>query len=168
MLAAPLGHNAALRVSNDVRAAATRKERTVRTSTHSITIAARPEDVFGFVADPEKLPAWAIGFAKGIRRENGGWLVRTGSGQELPIRVDADTERRTVDYYMSLAPGVEVPATTRVVPNGYGAEYVFTMFQPPELPVPAAGAPCRGLGRGVRAAERAASRRARHRPAHLP
>lgn len=106
----------------------------MRTSTHSITIAARPEDVFAFVADPEKLPTWAIGFAKGIRRENGGWLVRTGSGQELPIRVDADTERGTVDYHMSLAPGVEVPATTRVVPNGDGAEYVFTMFQPPELP----------------------------------
>jgi uncharacterized protein YndB with AHSA1/START domain len=105
----------------------------VRTSTQTVTIAAPPTKVFDFVADLELLPTWAIGFAKGVRRENGSWLVRVGSGEELPIRLDVDRERGVLDFWFGPAGG-EVPATTRVVANGDGAEYVFTMFQPPELP----------------------------------
>jgi hypothetical protein len=106
----------------------------MRASTQSITIAASPEAVFAVVADPAKLPSWAIGFAHGVRREGGTWLVRTGGGRELPIRIDADPGHGTVDYYMGVRPGAEVPAATRVVPNDTGAEYTFTMFQPPGLP----------------------------------
>jgi hypothetical protein len=109
------------------------KEDTVRTSTQSITIAAAPADVYEFVADPERLPRWAIGFAKAIRRERGTWLVRTGAGDELPLRIDADPARGVVDFHAGPA-GAEVPSTTRVVPNGDGSEYVFTMFQPAEMP----------------------------------
>jgi Polyketide cyclase / dehydrase and lipid transport len=110
------------------------KERQVRANTQSITIAAPPEAVFAVVADLARLPSWAIGFAEDIRQDGGRWLVRTGGGREVPIRVDADPGRGTVDYYMRVEPGGEVPAATRVVANGAGAEYVFTMFQPPGLP----------------------------------
>lgn len=106
----------------------------MRASTQSITIAAPPEAVFAVVADLAKLPSWAIGFARGIRRDGGEWLVRTSGGREIPIRVEADAGRGTVDYFMRVEPGAEVPAATRVVPNDPGAEYVFTMFQPPGLP----------------------------------
>ena len=60
----------------------------MRASTQSITIAAPPEAVFAVVADLAKLPSWAIGFAKGIRRDGREWLVRTGGGREIPIRVE--------------------------------------------------------------------------------
>lgn len=106
----------------------------MRTNTQSIAIEAPAEHVFEFVADLEQLPRWAIGFAKEIRRENGSWLVKTGSGDEIAIRAVTDRELGVVDYHMSPAPGVEFPAVTRVVPNGDGAEYVFTMFQPPGMP----------------------------------
>jgi hypothetical protein len=106
----------------------------MRTNTQSIAIAAPAGYVFEFVADLEKLPKWAIGFAKEIRRENGGWLVRTGSGDEIGIRSVTDPELGVVDYHMSPTPGIEFPAATRVVPNEDGAEYVFTMFQPPGMP----------------------------------
>jgi len=101
----------------------------MRTSTQTVEIAARPEDVFEFVADPERLPTWAIGFAKGIRREDGGWLVRTATGAQLPLRVEADAATGVVDFVVD-----GVPARTRVVANDGGAEYVFTMFQPPQMP----------------------------------
>lgn len=106
----------------------------MRTNTQSVTIEAPPEHVFEFVADLAKLPKWAIGFAKDIRRENGSWLVRTGSGDEIAIRAVTDRSLGVVDYYMSPQPGKDVPAATRVVPNGEGAVYVFTMFQPPGMP----------------------------------
>jgi hypothetical protein len=119
----------------------------MRTSTQSIHIDASPQHVFELVSDLARLPQWAIGFAKDIRRENGGWIVTTGSGAEISIRSEADPALGVVDYFMSPAPGVKVPARTRVVPNGQGAEYVFTMFQPPELPDEAFEAQIAELGR---------------------
>jgi hypothetical protein len=106
----------------------------MRTSTDSVRIEARPEDVFAFVADPRRLPVWAIGFAKAIREEASGWIVTVGSGAEVPIRVDSDPGRGTVDFFLASGEGTDVPAMTRVMANGDGAEYVFTMFQPPGMP----------------------------------
>jgi len=106
----------------------------MRTSTQSVRIDADPGQVFEFVSDLARLPRWAIGFAKDIRRENGDWIVTTGRGGEVAIRVEADAALGVVDYFMSPAPGEELPARTRVLPNDAGAEYVFTMFQPPGMP----------------------------------
>ncbi|HEY3184230.1 MAG TPA: SRPBCC family protein [Gaiellaceae bacterium] len=114
----------------------------MRTTTQTIEIAARPEDVFAFVADPELLPRWAIGFAKGIRPFDGAWLVTTASGDELPLRVEADAATGVVDFYAA-----DVPATTRVVSNDRGSEYVFTMFQPPQMPDDVFAAQIAELGR---------------------
>jgi carbon monoxide dehydrogenase subunit G len=105
----------------------------MRTSTQTIEIAARPEDVFAFVADPEALPRWAIGFAKAIRRNGDGWMVTTASGDELPLRVETNDASGVVDFHMGPA-GATVPAASRVVANGSGSAYVFTMFQPHEMP----------------------------------
>jgi hypothetical protein len=104
----------------------------MRSDTKSISIHAAPEKVWKFVADPENLPRWAVGFAKAIRKEDGMWLVTTGGGV-VPLRIDADPKARVIDFYMSPAPGVEAFAASRVVPNGSGAEYTFTQFQAPGM-----------------------------------
>ena len=56
-----------------------------RTNTQSISIASAPDKVFAFVADPEKLPVWAIGFCKEIREEDGRWIVTTPSGEVFEL-----------------------------------------------------------------------------------
>ncbi len=105
----------------------------MRSDTRSVTIEAGPEAVLRFVADPANLPRWAIGFAKGIRCDGGRWVVTTGAG-EVGVSVDVDERSGTVDFRMEPAPGVEAVAYSRVVPNGTGAEYVFTQFQQPGTP----------------------------------
>jgi hypothetical protein len=98
-----------------------------------VTIDAPATVVFAFLADPENLPRWAVGLCRAIRRdteEAGRWIVTTAQG-DLPIRYVTDSERGTVDFYLSPAPGLEAAAFSRVVPNGEGAEYVFTQFQAP-------------------------------------
>jgi uncharacterized protein YndB with AHSA1/START domain len=100
-----------------------------------VTIDAPATDVFAFLADPENLPRWAVGFCRAIRRdteEAGRWIVTTAQG-DLPIRYVTDNERGTVDFYLSPAPGLEAAAFSRVVPNGDGAEYVFTQLQAPGM-----------------------------------
>jgi hypothetical protein len=108
---------------------------TFRSDTRAITIEAAANEVFAFVIDPENLPRWAVGFCRAIRRDGetaDRWIVTTAQG-DLAIRYVTDPARGTIDFYLCPAPGIEVPAFSRVVPNGKGTEYVFTQFQSPGM-----------------------------------
>ena len=106
---------------------------TMRADTQAVTIPASHEEAFSFLAEPENLPRWAVGFARGVRRDGDGWLVQTAQG-EVPVRIAADAARGTIDFHLGVAPGVEAVAYSRLVPNGSGTEYVFTQFQVPGMP----------------------------------
>jgi hypothetical protein len=107
----------------------------MRTHTTSISIAAPATDAFAYLADAETLPVWAIGFAKAIERDGDDrWRVTLASGETVPLRVDADPATGVVDFVSLPAPGIEIPAHTRVVPHGAGTLYIFSMHQTPDLP----------------------------------
>jgi hypothetical protein len=105
----------------------------VKADTKTIAIHAKPSKVVDFLADPQNLPRWAVGFAKAVRREAERWIVTTGGG-EMGIRIETDRKLGVVDFFMSPTPGVEGLAASRVVPAPDGVEYVFTQFQPPDMP----------------------------------
>jgi hypothetical protein len=104
----------------------------MRADTQTVTLPVSFEEAFAFLAEPENLPRWAVGFARGIRREGEDWIVQTAQG-EMPIRVVADAVRGTIDFQMRVAPGLEAVAYSRVVPNDSGAEYAFTQIQLPGM-----------------------------------
>lgn len=106
----------------------------MRTHVTAIEIDADPAAAFDFLADAEKLPLWAIGFAKAIAPDGEGWLVTLASGDRMPMRIEADRATGVVDYRMQPAPGVEVPAHTRVMPRAGGTLYTFAMHQGPGIP----------------------------------
>ena len=112
----------------------------MRADTQAVTVDAPATTLYDFVADPENLPKWAVGFAHAIRRDDGTdgtdgdvWHVRTGQG-EVGVRFVTDARLGTVDFHMTPAPGVEVVAYSRVVPSPEGAVYVFTQLQAPGMP----------------------------------
>ena len=107
-----------------------------RSDTRSVTIAAPAADVFAFVADPEKLPRWAVGFCTAIRRDpdaDDKWIATTASG-DISMRFATDKALGVVDFHFQPSPQVEVTAFSRVLPNAAGAEYVFTQFQSAGMP----------------------------------
>lgn len=106
----------------------------MQADTQTVSIDASPRDVFRLVADIGNLPRWAVGFARAVREDNGCWYVAVANG-EIPVRIDADEERGVVDFRLTVAPGVEALAATRVLPRGAGCEYVFTQFRTPGMPV---------------------------------
>jgi hypothetical protein len=115
--------------------------------TRSVAIEASRETVFAFVADPRNLPRWAVGFCKAIRQDVGGgerWIATTASG-DISIRYATNVELGVVDFYFSPAPGIEVAAFSRVLPNAAGAEYVFTQFQVEGMPAEVFDAQVRAL-----------------------
>lgn len=105
----------------------------MRSDSQSIMIKAPVAAVHAFVADPANLPRWAVGFAHSVRPEQGRWIVATGGG-DMPVYVDADPARGTVDFHLEPAPGVAVTAFSRVVPAGEGSVYLFTQLQDPGMP----------------------------------
>jgi hypothetical protein len=106
---------------------------TMRSNTEHVTIDVDHRRLFAFLADPANLPKWAVGFCRAIRREGERWLVQTHQG-EVAIRYVTHPSMGIIDFYISLAPGTEAAAFSRVLPNGDGSEYVLTQFQTPGLP----------------------------------
>lgn len=106
----------------------------MRTHVASIEIAAPAQRTFDFVADLERLPVWAIGFAKTIERSGDRFTVTTASGEQVGVRAVCSPELGVVDYVMSPVPGVDLPAHTRVVAHGDGTLYIFAMHQPLGMP----------------------------------
>ncbi|MGH2614443.1 MAG: SRPBCC family protein [Thermomicrobiales bacterium] len=117
---------------------------TMRADTQTVTISASPDEVFAFLAEPSNLPRWAVGFARAVRRDNDEWIVQTAQG-EMPVRFAVDAGRGIIDFHMTVAPGVESVAYSRVVPNDSGAEYIFTQFQSPGMPDEVFAAQCAAL-----------------------
>lgn len=105
----------------------------MKSHTEQIAISASAEDVFSYVVDPMNLPLWAAGFAKSVRSDEGEWFVETLQG-EIGLRVESDDGTGVVDYVMVMGPGMEVTGSTRVVPHGEAAVYVFTQVQVPGMP----------------------------------
>lgn len=80
------------------------------------------------VADAQNLPRWAPAFARTVRPDGTDWIIVTGEDREARITVRASAEHGTVDLLATDNP--VRGAFSRVLPNGRGSEYVFTLFFP--------------------------------------
>ena len=92
------------------------------------------EQVFGYLADVENLPAWATEFARELKFEDGKAKVVNGLG-EFYFSIEADPETGVIDMYAGPTEEELAVFPTRVVglPGGKVA-YSFTMFQGAEMP----------------------------------
>jgi hypothetical protein len=97
--------------------------------TRSIAIDAPPEALVELLADGDRLPEWAPDFAPEVHEEDDHWLVGSGEGQ-LRIRIRSSAELGTVDILS--ADDDRTGAFGRVIPNGDGSEFLFTLLFPPD------------------------------------
>ena len=95
-----------------------------RCETRSISIAAPPSAVLAFVGDARTLPRWAPAFTRSVEPEDGHW--RIDGGGLVDVRVSR--ERGTVDIVAADHPARG--AFSRVIANGEGSEYLFTLQFP--------------------------------------
>jgi hypothetical protein len=101
----------------------------MRAETRTITIAAPPSAVHAYVTDLERLPEWAIGFAKAVRAEGDGHVVTLASGEQQRVRMEADPSTGVADFVL----GDDGRAPSRVLALGAGSVYVFTVLQAPGM-----------------------------------
>jgi hypothetical protein len=99
----------------------------------SISIARPPAEVYAFASDPRNLPRWAAGLARSDVRPRGDDWVADAPFGKVRIRFTPPNGFGVMDHDVTLESGVTIHNPMRVVPNGDGSEFVFTLIRRPEM-----------------------------------
>jgi hypothetical protein len=97
------------------------------TTNISVQISREPAVIYAYVADLNNLPGWATTFCRSIRREGEKWVMETSLGM-MAIRLAAENDLGVLDQYLTLPGGETLYVPMRVVANGSGSEFIFTLF----------------------------------------
>lgn len=89
-------------------------------------------EVYAFMADYENMPRWASGLSSGLTRDGDEWIAPGPLGNAR-VRFAAGNEFGVVDHLVILEDGLRVHNALRVVPNGDGAEVMFTLLRQPGM-----------------------------------
>ncbi len=89
-------------------------------------------EVYAFMADYEKMPLWASGLSSGLTRDGEDWIAPGPLGNAR-VRFVAGNDYGVVDHLVTLEDGRQVQNALRVVPNGDGAEVMFTLLRQPGM-----------------------------------
>jgi hypothetical protein len=99
----------------------------------SVFIGRRPADVYNFAVDARNLPRWAAGLARSeVRKEKDGWVADSPMGK-VKIRFARKNAYGVLDHDVELESGITVHNPMRVVPNGEGSEFIFTLIRQPGM-----------------------------------
>src|SRR5262245_2357856 len=94
-----------------------------------IYIARRPAEVYEFASDPQNLPRWAAGLARSeVRRDGDAWIAHAPFGK-VRLKFAARNPLGVLDHDVTLESGETFHNPLRVLPNGDGSEFVFTLFR---------------------------------------
>lgn len=95
----------------------------------SIFIARSPDEVYEFASNPRNLPLWAEGLASAeVNPVGDAWAVEAPFGMAR-LRFAERNPFGVLDHDVELESGVTVHNPMRVMPNGEGSEFVFSLFR---------------------------------------
>lgn len=95
----------------------------------SIYIARRPSDIYEFASNPKNLPLWAAGLTSSeIHWDGTAWVADAPFGK-AKIRFVEKNALGVMDHEVELDSGVVIHNPMRVVPNGDGSEFIFTLLR---------------------------------------
>jgi hypothetical protein len=90
-------------------------------------------DVYAFAANPENVARWASGLADGLTRDGDEWVANGGPIGRIKVRFAPGNDFGVIDHVVVLDSGIEVLNALRVLPNGQGAEVMFTLLRQPGI-----------------------------------
>lgn len=89
--------------------------------------------VYAFAAKPENMPLWASGLASGLTRDGDDWIADGGPIGNVRVRFAPANDFGVIDHTVILPDGRVVENALRVIPNGDGAEVMFTLLRQPDM-----------------------------------
>ncbi|WP_275783197.1 SRPBCC family protein [Pararhizobium gei] len=90
------------------------------------------QEVYAFACRPENMPLWASGLSDGLEREGDHWVARGPLGV-VRVRFAEENDFGVMDHTVTMETGLNVNNAFRVVPNGSGAEIMFTVLKLPDM-----------------------------------
>lgn len=92
-----------------------------------------PGEVYAFASNPENLPTWAAGLARSdVKKDGDAWIADAPFGK-AKIRFTEANKFGVMDHDVELDSGVVFHNPMRVLPNGDGSEFVFTLLRQPGM-----------------------------------
>jgi Polyketide cyclase / dehydrase and lipid transport len=102
-----------------------------RTEVVHISILAPSQEVIAFLSDMNNWKTWAP-WIRSVRKSSGrDWTLDTHAGL-MKVRFVESNSLGVLDHEVTLASGVAVLNSMRVLANGSGSELVMVLFQSPE------------------------------------
>jgi hypothetical protein len=99
----------------------------------SVSIARPPAEVYAFASDPRNLPRWAAGLARSeVARDGDAWVAEAPFGK-VRVKFAPPNPFHVMDHDVTLESGITVHNPMRVVPNGAGSEFMFTLVRQPGM-----------------------------------
>ncbi len=97
-----------------------------------ISIERNWRDVYAFASKPENTPLWASGLGDGLEPDGEDWVAHGPLGS-VRVRFTPINNLGVLDHLVTMESGVQVNNALRVVPNGDGAEVMFTLLKLPGM-----------------------------------
>jgi hypothetical protein len=98
-----------------------------------VTIRRPWREVYDFAADPRNMPQWATGLTSGFTPDGEDWIADGGPIGKVRVRFAPPNSLGVIDHEVILENGTRVWNSFRIVPNGDGAEAMFTLLRQPEM-----------------------------------
>jgi hypothetical protein len=99
----------------------------------SVSIDRRSADVYEFASDPRNMPRWAAGLARSEMRNEGDEWVADAPFGTVRVRFAPRNVFGVIDHDVKLESGATIHNPMRVMPNGEGSEFVFTLIRRPGM-----------------------------------
>lgn len=99
--------------------------------TISISIERAVEEVYRYASNPENLPDW-ISFVHSVAKEDSGWFAYSTLGK-IKVEFAPPNPAGILDHWVTLTDGTRVYNPVRVIKNGQGSEFIFTLFKLAEV-----------------------------------
>ena len=97
------------------------------------TIQSDWQAVYAFAAKAQNMPLWASGLATGLTPDGEDWIADGGPIGIVRVRFAPENAFGVIDHTVTLPNGLVVENAFRVVPNGDGAEVMFTLLRQPDM-----------------------------------
>lgn len=102
--------------------------------TISVSISRDWRHVYEAVWRPQDFPRWASGLSQSpLEKDGAEWWRTEGPDGPVRIRFTGHNAFGVMDHHVDPGGGTEIYVPLRIVPNGEGAEVLFTLFRQPGM-----------------------------------
>ncbi|MCT7378278.1 SRPBCC family protein [Chelativorans salis] len=101
--------------------------------TISVSIGRDWREVYDFASIPQNFPRWAAGLGRRFEETGDDWTAEDPDGRPIRIRFSTPNAYGVLDHTVFTEDGRETHNAMRVIPNGTGAEIMFTLLKMPGM-----------------------------------